>query len=72
MLKTTIKYTNNFHSKELQNTPKTWIFGTKIYHPATLLVICALAARSKGPSDQKIMSSSPARCLSIAMMLFVT
>jgi hypothetical protein len=36
----TIKYTNILHSKTLQNLPKFFMFGLKIYHLATLLKMC--------------------------------
>jgi hypothetical protein len=35
---TDIKYTNIIHCKTLQNLPKIWNFGLKIYHLATPLV----------------------------------
>jgi hypothetical protein len=36
VLKTTIQYTNIFHSKELQNIPKLGFFDMKLNHLATL------------------------------------
>jgi hypothetical protein len=39
-----IKYTKIFHCKILQNLPKLWTFGLKIYHLATLLETRFLSA----------------------------
>jgi hypothetical protein len=38
IFKMVIQYANIFHSKALQNIPKSDFFGTKINHLATLLV----------------------------------
>jgi hypothetical protein len=34
-----LKNTNIFHCKAFQNLPKIWIFGLKIYHLASLLLV---------------------------------
>jgi hypothetical protein len=50
LYQTAVKYTNIFHSKALQNTPKTGFFGLKINHLATMWSGIILRSKSEFPN----------------------